>query len=351
VGAFLRACYWRARRKPADALHMLGVLPGLAGNALRLLGRSRRAGRRRPVLAIALVEHMGDIVAAEPIARLARTAHPGASVLWVARAPYATVPTGFAAAVDAVLTVRCLTEWLLLRRLGLIDIVWDLHLNGRICPRCCVPLVKPGRPDLGDYLHHGSLLQAQCLAAGLPPLRAGPVLRPPAAAVRAVDALALPRHFVAVHCVSSDPQRDWPAENWQALLARLLLRPDLAVVEVGLRPMAILAEGPRQRSLCGRLAPLETAEAIRRAALFIGVDSGPAHLANAVGTPGVVLLGRLFGFPRYVPFSGDYADGTRATLLHAEGRVADLTVDDVSAAIMARLRVPAFERQSLGSSL
>ena len=33
----------------------------------------------------------------------------------------------------------------------------------------------------------------------------------------------------------------------------------------------------------------EVAELIRRAAVFVGTDSGPAHLADAVGTPGVIL--------------------------------------------------------------
>jgi hypothetical protein len=44
-------------------------------------------------------------------------------------------------------------------------------------------------------------------------------------------------------------------------------------------------------------------------------------------------------FPRYVPFSGDYANGVRATLLCAQGPAAALTVDDVFAAAITRLLV------------
>jgi heptosyltransferase III len=95
------------------------------------------------------------------------------------------------------------------------------------------------------------------------------------------------------------------------------------------------------RDLCGRLLLLETAEVIRRAALFVGIDSGPAHLANAVGTPGVLLLGQYRTFGRYMPFSGGYADGSRATVLHADGPAATLTVDEVFDAVMRRLRSPA----------
>jgi ADP-heptose:LPS heptosyltransferase len=43
--------------------------------------------------------------------------------------------------------------------------------------------------------------------------------------------------------------------------------------------------------LCGRLTPRESAAVIERADLFIGHDSGPLHLADAVGTPCVGLFG------------------------------------------------------------
>jgi len=59
----------------------------------------------RPV-AVALMERIGDIMAAEPVARHVRARFPGAPVIWVTTAPYAELAGGFAA-VDRVLTVRC----------------------------------------------------------------------------------------------------------------------------------------------------------------------------------------------------------------------------------------------------
>ena len=62
-------------------------------------------------------------------------------------------------------------------------------------------------------------------------------------------------------------------------------------------------------NLCGQSGIAETAEDdSRRAALFIGIDSGPAHLANAVKTPGVILLGRYLTWDYYMPYTGFYAD-------------------------------------------
>jgi heptosyltransferase-3 len=340
TGDFLRGFYWRLRSNRRDAVHMLGVLPSFAGAALRLVRHLRKAGRRRPLLAIVLLERMGDIVAAEPIARLARQRFPDAWICWIAQAPYVSLPRSYPE-VDDVVTVRCLTEWMLLERLNLFDVVWNLHINGIDCPNCCIEREEPAVvPNRQNYYELGSLLGVECLCAGLPKLDDNPVLVSSPATVATVDALALPRRLVVIHGVSTDPLREWDADKWRQLVARMLAAdPAVNVVEIGLQPLAIRQDGARLRSLCGRLSMLETAEAIRRADLFIGVDSGPAHMANAVATPGVILLGRYRNFRHYTPFSGDYANGRRATVLHAEGPPTELTVDEVFAAAMARLPV------------
>ena len=72
--------------------------------------------------------------------------------------------------------------------------------------------------------------------------------------------------------------------------------------------------------MAGMLSILETAEVIRRAELFVGIDSGPAHLANAVATPGVILIGQYNAFKRFMPYSGLYAT-ERATLLWPMGQL------------------------------
>jgi heptosyltransferase-3 len=332
----LRAFYWRLRSNRRDAAHLLGVLAHGLGTAARL----HRLRPRRPVVAILRMERMGDIVAAEPIARLARQKFPDAWICWVTEAPYAPLPQGFSA-IDHVVAVRCLTEAWLLQALGLFDVTWDLHYNGFGCPRCCI--VRDDRDvrlTQRNHYDHGNLLAVECHCGGLPRLDESPVLAPPPAAAAAVDALALPRRLVVIHAASIDPTREWPAEKWRALVARILAAdPAATVAEVGLRPRVIEADGPRQRTLCGRLSVLETAEAIRRARLFVGIDSGPAHLAHAVGTPGVVLLGRFLTFSQHMPFSGRYANGEAATLVRADGLAAELTVDAVFAAVMGRLAV------------
>lgn len=333
-----RFAYWTLARRPAAAFHMARVLLRFAKSAVGLLASVKWSRDRRPVLAIALLEHIGDIVAAEPIARLARETYPGHRIFWITHQVNKPLIQSYAS-VDRVITVGCLTEWMLLWRRGLTDVVWDLHVRDRVCNICGIPLMKHREiPDIGNYFLFGNILEVQCLCAGLPKLAAGPRIDPPTGAKAAIDAIRLPRRFVAIHCRSNDPRKDWPADRWRSLVGRILTSWDIDVVELGLQPVVATSIGGRCHDLCGSLSILETAEVIRRAALFVGIDSGLAHLANALGIPGVILLGEYLGFQQYMPFGGAYRCEQAADMVRAAGPAADLAVEAVFDKIGRRLR-------------
>ncbi len=330
----LRKIYWSGRRDRRRIPHLVGVLAGFLRSASALAWQRWALGRRLTI-SVGLVEHLGDIVAAEPVARAIRRDHPGASLRWFVRAPYAAVPARFPA-IDRVVTVGCLTEWMLLRASGLAGEAIDLHINGRYCPKCSVPIGKGGvAAQIGPetYYRFGNLLRVQCLSAGLAPIEDGPVLDPGPDAERRADGLGLPERFVVIHCASNEEARDWMVAKWRALVDHITLRLGLDVVEVGTVARVIVTNAGRERTLCGDLSILETAAVIRRSALLIGIDSGPAHIANAVGARGVILLGHYRGFERYMPYSGAYANGRLAELVRAEGPAATLTVETVVAAV------------------
>lgn len=329
---------WLASLKNLSDPHARRKKLSFLVNVLRL-SRMRYTIPRRdaPLVVISLTEHLGDIVACEPVARYVRSQYPDARILWVTRRPYDQL---FAAhpAIDGCLTVFCLTEWIWLKRCGFFDRIIDLHLRNRICRYCKVPLPKPAEAPIVDgsnYLRVGGLLNAFSLGAGLPRLDEAPRLFIPEVAVKEVDVLSLPPRFIVAHATALDADKHWPTTKWAALAARIHETCRLPIVEVGLRP--VLPAAPGVINLCGRLPIMATAEVIRRAALFIGIDSGPAHLANAAGTPGVILLGRYSYFDRYNPFSGNYAEDRDCVILQANGPAANLSVDAVCHAAFARL--------------
>lgn len=333
----LRQLYWTARKDPSARRHVLRAVANSADLAIRIA--RRRDGR--PLVALALVEHMGDIVAAGPIATAARERHPDARIAWVTREPYKPIPERHPA-VDEAIVVGCLTEWHLLWSFGIVDVPIDMHLSGRTCPTCQAAFDKPGpaaNVTYQTYYGRGSLLDAHCDAADLERIAAGPTIDTPPEARAIVDGLGLERPYVVVHAKSNEASRDWRHEGWMAMLDHLGTAFDGDVVEIGTTPTLVPEDMPGRRNLCGRLSIMETAEVIRRASLFIGIDSGPAQIANAVGTDGVVLMGDYNGFRGQMPYSGRYADGTGATIVRTPGPLAGLAAGDAIAAVDGRLGI------------
>ena len=300
--------------------------------------RERDGGKE--TLMIGLIEHMGDIVAAEPLSRYARNAHPNATIGWATRKPYQEVVENFNA-VDRPTIVSCMTEWLLLWSMQTTDVIWDLHISERPCLKCGISFRKvgnPGKITYKTYYDHGNLLAVNCLNADLPPISDAPQITPDSAAVQAVNSLDLPKQIIVIHCKSNEDSRDWNVDKWKVLIAWITSHTEFVVCEIGSKACVVQNSACGTLDLCGSLSIMETAEVIRRAALFIGIDSGPAHLANATGTPGIILLGRYQGFQAYTPYSGGYGDGSLADLIRGDGPAANIPVEPVIAQVANRLR-------------
>jgi lipopolysaccharide heptosyltransferase II len=107
--------------------------------------------------------------------------------------------------------------------------------------------------------------------------------------------LELRTPLVALHIGAGTPAKRWPSTHWSALIATLLDRIDGTIVLLGDVQDSRLGRDLARRCAnvvdwTGRLALMQMAAFLREANLFIGCDSGPAHIAAAMGTPSVVLF-------------------------------------------------------------
>ena len=91
--------------------------------------------------------------------------------------------------------------------------------------------------------------------------------------------------------------KDWGEENWRQLVQKLTVAlPGWRLVIVGSADESQRAEGccsfwkGPSANLCGALSPRESAALLEKAEVFVGHDSGPMHLASAVGTPCVAIF-------------------------------------------------------------
>ncbi len=99
-------------------------------------------------------------------------------------------------------------------------------------------------------------------------------------------------------CIGTKMQaKDWGGDNWRSVLNSLASElPQYGLTLIGASDEAATSEvaaaawAGRSVNLCGQLTPRVSAAVLARARIFLGNDSGPMHLASAVGTPCVVVF-------------------------------------------------------------
>ncbi len=153
-----------------------------------------------------------------------------------------------------------------------------------------LPPYEPERHAVWRYLDAAAYLTGQKIGAvsfPLPPL-------PEAEAV--CKRLGLPKEFVLFVPGARWVTKRWPAAAW-ARLASLLNEAGLPEVFVVGGPgdevlaREIVVQGGRVRSLCGQTSLRELASLLKQARLIVTVDTGPMHLAAALGKKVVALFG------------------------------------------------------------
>lgn len=135
------------------------------------------------------------------------------------------------------------------------------------------------------------------VAPTMPVLRVGPADESAAGEALAALEIAPGERFVAVHPGARWWFKSWPAAQFAALIdyiqgklgVKAVLLGSVADQEITEAILGQVETGCR--SLAGRLTLLELAGLLRQAALFVGNDNGPMHIAAAMGTPVVGLFG------------------------------------------------------------
>lgn len=147
------------------------------------------------------------------------------------------------------------------------------------------------------------------------------------------------RPLVAVHPWTSNPVKQWPVAKFRELIGRLSAHADVAVVGgPEFRPRAAEAVPPEASGILdftGRTSLRELAALLQESAVLVSNDSGPVHLAAALGTKTVVLFGGTdpaTGPARWGPW------GLGHTVLRAPS-LGDISVEEVLAASQPRAHV------------
>jgi heptosyltransferase III len=162
------------------------------------------------------------------------------------------------------------------------------------------------------------------------------------AAARALAPVSGASGVLAFSIGTKVPANDYGDANWGEVLTRLGdLRPDLAVVGLGAPGEAARTDRLLERwpgpslNLCGTLHVRESAAVLKQSMAFMGHDSGPMHLAAAMGTPCVAVFSARnppgIWFPRgrtnAIFYKATSCSPCGLAECHAEGMRCILTID------------------------
>jgi heptosyltransferase-3 len=137
--------------------------------------------------------------------------------------------------------------------------------------------------------------------------------------------------YAVLHPFASAPEKTWPAERFVAVARQLQ--------QSGVDPLFVAGPTDNVQQFSNfrvhRGAPISKIKSLMAAAqLFIGNDSGPAHIAAAFGVPVVVLFGPSNPVT-WAPWR------TEARVLTSDAGMTGISVDDVKAAADSLRKVKA----------
>ncbi|SDQ26536.1 glycosyltransferase family 9 protein [Actinopolyspora saharensis] len=119
-----------------------------------------------------------------------------------------------------------------------------------------------------------------------------------------VSALTGPAGYVAVHPGASVPAREWTPARYAAAVRELALTGHRVVVtgQPHEKELTEFVAGDSAVDLGGRTTLPELAAVLERASAVVAPNTGPAHLAAAVGTPVVSLFAPVVPAVRWAPY-------------------------------------------------
>ena len=267
-----------------------------------LLTDAHAAGRTGPNCLIVNTAQMGDVVLSVGVIAALRARMPQAALLFAGVPQWLPVVDGDPN-MDGVLAVQSLYEVRALAKSGLFETVYvlDIPIPTLLNYLDGIPTVfRYAPPTTGDwYTHNRNLMSFYEANAGLAEGEARPRVWIGPKDEACADAL-LRQHnlgntlapLIALHTHSSMAAKNWPGACFAELAARWHDKHGARFVVVGGPGEGqATAYVPGVVNLAGQVSVKETAAVIARCDLFVGPDSGLAYVAEAVGTPGLVILG------------------------------------------------------------
>jgi ADP-heptose:LPS heptosyltransferase len=234
---------------------------------------------------------IGDVVCTLPICDEVRRRHPGKLLVFITAAPWREIVI-LSRSADLVYANR---SWVYpftmpakVKLFGLVDTIYNPQTTGERVPQG------------GMTRHLIEDLAASCgftVTARQPRLYPSPGLIEKTRIAYGLDCKTTgERLLIGINPGPSWPVKEWDVSKWQKLINKIHSRYDAIIIQFGINKGDGSSEYDNLtevKSVAGRLKGEEIVALIAACDLLISIDSGPVHVAGAVGTPVVGLFGAL----------------------------------------------------------
>ena len=318
-------------------VRVLGFLRSTPANFVRLRRQQNRAiAQNKKIHFIVLTGRFGDILAAEPAIR--KLKREGDYIVWLVRPSYADV-LSFNPNIDAIIAVTSDMEAMILRYFYK-KMRWsNLTIDRQLCNIFGIRVSNPSALgiDATNFYRFGSLADVRSLIATgeksgeIPRLYPDPSFD--AGAFLGVIFSAKDAPLLVFHPASDEFARSWEVDKAQRFADWVLENTDCNILEVGLKPY--LRGGARTYLLRGELPLSWQLAVVKKARLFVGVDSGFSHVANAAAVNSILLIGKYLGFADHLPWQIKPQD----IVIRSDGQAHEIPVSDVTKAVIQMLEV------------
>lgn len=262
---------------------------------------------------ILLPEHIGDIIASEPIARYLKVKYD-CKVAWVVFKKYASLLENNRM-LDYVVAVDSFDEYVEIQN-QLPDCVVEVNciFNGRQPTNCAIPVVNTNESVTfyNYYKNKSTLLNTFYKLAGLPTLDITPIFWDDQEK-RNLDSLGdfcdstnfSQNDYIVVHLLSNNKTRSLSSEQATSLVSILTEKFNLKVIEIG--GNLVKSESSNFKSLVHIRDFSTIYNLIKNSTLFVGVDSCFLHMANCAHKYAVTMQCILENrFYHYTLYSGEF---------------------------------------------
>jgi len=294
------------------------------GTPTALVGRRINGGVNGSFSVLLIkIDHLGDLVSAVPALQRLRAAWPGAEITLLCTAGLVEFArslgvvdhvVGASASPDKGSTLLVEEPAVSALRRVAFDVAIDLrhdgdtrhllsafsarHLAGFASPQAAVPLDielpemekaarRCGAPGISNRARLAMLVEAVIQSIQVPADRP---------ATMASKGHANGTRTVAIAPSARSPIKLWRTDHWIAL-CRHLLAADLSIILLGDAHDRAICDAIEQSlpdgslaNRAGEMSLAETIDAIVGSTLFVGLDTGLAHIASAAGTSAIVLF-------------------------------------------------------------